>query len=295
MLPNVIHRDMSDIHVHTGDRAYLPGSSTFGDVTRDSVLGLKKGCIVKGDDGKLRALCGDMVTSVVNKVSGQDGNGTHVPLPTDLKVVGPQVLAKFGVGETEQSVLFSKFNALDPAVRQQKSALFEQHKDDDNKLGDFVTEIMDILKTDDLYIETHTEHVLSGVPDDIRATMMVNLSTATDSDARKNLMVQYHTVQNDRIQVEDFRQHLLSTLLDSTTYARLEITRCLLRERGADAAAVEQRVHNFIDTASAATIEKFVTEWRHLKYYRNSAKTFARRKALHFLRANEVQVENASA
>lgn len=284
---------MSDVHVRPGDRAYLPGSKTFGDVTRDSILGLKKGFVVRADDGKLRAFCGDVVKSVVNKSSGQDGNGTAVPLPTDVKLVGPSVLAKFGVEETDQAVLFSKFNALDPTVRVQKSALFEEHKDDEKALGEFVSELLDILQPDDLYIATHAQHVLAGVPDDVRATMMANLSTKTDGDTRKSLIVHYNSIQNDTIQVEDFRQQLFALLLDNPTYARFEMKRCLLREQGA--ADIDQRVQNFIDTASQATIDKFVAEWRQLKYFRNAARTFARRKVLKFLKANEIQVENESA
>lgn len=295
MLAIVKHLDMSDLHVRPGDRAYLPGPKTFGDVTRDSILGLKKGFVVKADDGKLRAFCGDVVKSVVSKSSGQDGNGTAVPLPTDVKLVGPSVLAKFGVEETDQAVLFSKFNALDPALRVQKSALFEDYKDDEKALGEFVTELLDILQPDDLYIATHAQHVLAGVPDDLRATMMANLTTKTDGDTRKSLIVHYNSIQNDTIKVEDFRQQLFALLLDNPTYARFEMKRCLMRDQGAQATEIDQRVQNFIDTAPQATTDKFVAEWRLLKYYRNAARTFARRKVLKFLKANEIQVENASA
>lgn len=294
MLAKVKHRDMSGAHVRSGDRAYLPASKGFGDVTRDRLLGLKKGCVIKGDDGKLRAFGGDVVQSVVNKESGMDGSGTQVPLPTDVKVVGPYVLSKFGVGEAEHTALFSKFNALDPIVREEKAAFFEEHKDDDKALGEFVTGLMDILQTDDVYIATHAQQVLADVPDDIRAMMTSNLATAIESDTRKQLIGKFHTIQNDRIQVEGFKQQLFATLLDNTTYARLEMTRCLLRQQGATAASADERVQNFIQTASQATIDKFVTEWRHLKYFRNSAKKFAMRKVLHSLKANEAQAANAN-
>lgn len=279
---------MSEIHVHAGDRAYLPEADTFADVTRDHILGLKKGCVVRSDDGKLRAFCGETSTTVVEKKSGKDGTGTTIALPTDVKVIGPGVLSRFGVSEIEQVTLFSKFIVLDSAMRNEKAAFWEAHQYDDEALGTFIPELLTILQSDDLYIATHAEKVFAHVHPDARQIMQANMMSNTDIDTRKGLIVRFTLIQNDRVQVEEFTQALFDLLLDNVTYTRIEMTRCLLTIRGMQQADADSRVAEFLESAPEETINNFVDVWRSMKYYTKSARKSGTRKVLHVLKKNAI-------
>ena len=180
---------MSALHVHPGDRAYLPLSDTFADVTRDTILGIKKGCVVKSDDGRLRAFCGEVASTVVEKASGKDGSGNTVAVPPDVKVVGPATLGKLGISEADQFTLFHKFIVLDPALRREKAAFWEKHKYDDEVLSTFIPEVLKILESDEAFIQEHAGKLLSHVSEEIRTKMVANMDSRTTSDTRKALIV----------------------------------------------------------------------------------------------------------
>ena len=219
---------MSEMHVHPGDRAYLPSSGMFGDVTRDSILGLKKACVVRSDDGRLTAFCGNVASTVVEKNSAKDGSGNTIDVPTDVKVIGPAVLSKFEINETDQFALFHKFILLDPSVRREKAAFWEAHQYDDQVLATFIPEVLNILQSDDTYVAEHAGRLLAHVTPDIRAIMLANLESRTVADTRKGLIVRFTLIQNDKVQLEEFRQSLFTLLLGDTAYARIEMRRCLL-------------------------------------------------------------------
>ena len=62
----------------------------------------------------------------------------------------------------------------------------------------------------------------SHVTPDIRAIMLANLESRTVADTRKELIVRFTSIQNDKVQLEEFRQSLFTLLLDDTAYARIE-------------------------------------------------------------------------
>lgn len=283
---HVVYR-MSSIHIKAGDRAYLPAAQQFGDVTRSHILGLKKGCVVRSDNGKLVAFCGDKTAEIVEKESAQDGNGSQVEVPSDFKVIGPEILARFGVSDADQAALFQKFIALDATVRNEKASFWESHKYDDEVLSTFVPEVLNVLQSDDEYISKHADSLFAHVDADTRATMRSNMTTKTDSESRKGLIVRFTLIQNDRVQVEEFRQSLYKLLLDDTPYARVEMVRCLLMMKGANEADAKQRVNTFLDKASEDDITRFVQEWRLMKFYTKAARKAGTRKVLHLLKRHE--------
>lgn len=280
---------MSEIHVKAGDRAYLQEADTFADVTRDHILGLKKGCVVMSDDGKLMAFCGGNSSTVVEKTSGKDGDGNSVSVPTDVKTIGPAVLARFGVDEVDQVTLFDKFIVLDSTVRNEKAAFWENHQYDDDILAVFIPEVLQILESDDLYIAKHADSLLSHVSAEVRATMLANMATRTDTDTRKGLIVRFTLIQNDRVQVEEFRQAMFALLLDNAAYTRIEMTRCLRTIEGMPESEADETITNFLATASDQTIAEFVQKWRSMKYYTRSARECGTRKVLHVLKKNDIE------
>ena len=279
---------MSEIHVHAGDRAYLPEADTFADVTRDHILGLKMGCVVRSDDGKLRAFCGGKSSTVVEKNSAKDGAGNTIALPTDVKAIGPQVLSRFGVADVDQVALFSKFIVLDSAVRKEKASFWEEHQYDDEALSTFIPEVLSILQSDDLYIASHANKILAHVDADVRQTMLTNMMSRTDTETRKGLIVRFTFIQNDRVQLEEFRQAMFALLLDNVTYTRIEMTKTLLTIRGMQQADADSQVGEFLESAPEETINDFVDVWREMKYYTKSAQKSAARKVSHVLKKNAI-------
>lgn len=282
---------MSEMHVHPGDRAYLPSSDMFGDVTRDSILGLKKACVVRSDDGRLTAFCGNVASTVVEKNSAKDGSGNTIDVPTDVKVIGPAVLSKFEINETDQFALFHKFILLDPSVRREKAAFWEAHQYDDQVLATFIPEVLNILQSDDTYVAEHAGRLLAHVTPDIRAIMMANLESRTVADTRKGLIVRFTLIQNDKVQLEEFRQSLFTLLLGDTAYARIEMRRCLFTIRGMTEANADQQLNDFFENATEATIKQFVDEWREKKYYTKAARKAGTRKVLHLLKKATIEKE----
>lgn len=281
---------MSSLHIKPGDRAYLPVAQQFGDVTRSHVLGLQKGCVVRSDNGKLVAFCGDKTAEIVEKDSAQDGNGTQVAVPSDFKVIGPEILGKFGVSDADQVALFQKFVALDATVRNEKASFWEAHKYDDEVLASFIPEVLSVLQSDDEYISKYANSLFAHVDIDTRTIMRSNMATKTDAESRKGLIVRFTLIQNDRVQVEEFRQSLFKLLLDDTSYARVEMVRCLLTINGASEESAMQRVNTFLDGASDDVITSFVEEWRLLKFYTKAARKAGTRKVLHLLKRHEAVI-----
>lgn len=275
---------MSEMHVHPGDRAYLPSADMFGDVTRDTILGLKKGCVVRSDDGRMTAYLGNVASTVVEKSTGKDGDGNAVDVPTDVKVIGPAVLDKFEINETDQFAMFHKFVLLDSTTRREKAKFWEEHQYDDHVLATFIPEVLTILQSDDMYIAEHADRLLAHVTPDVRATMLANMASRTVPDTRKGLIVRFTLIQNDRVQLEEFRQSLFTLLLDDREYARIEMRRCLLSIRGATEADADQQLDDFFGTATDETIEQFVSDWRAKKYYTKAARKAGTRKTLHLFK-----------
>jgi len=275
---------MSTVHVKPGDRAYLPVAQQFGDVTRSHILGLKKGCVVRSDDGKLVAFCGRKTDEVVEKESARDGNGIEIAVPTDVKAIGPEILSRFGVSDVDQVALFQKFVNLDATVRNEKASFWEAHKYDEDALAAFIPEVLNVLQSDDEYIAKHADSLLAHVDGETRATMLSNMATRTDNESRKGLIVRYTLIQNDRVQLEEFRQSLFKLLLDDFSYARVEMVKCLRTMNGASEADALQRVNTFLGKVSQDVITGFVQEWRLMKFYTKAARKAGTRKVLHLLK-----------
>lgn len=243
--------------------------------------------MVRSDDGKLVAFYGNQSKQIVEKSSAQDGNGTQVAVPTDVKEIGPTVLSRFGVSDLDQVALFQKFISLDATVRDEKASFWEAHKYDDEVLASFIPEVVNVLQSDDEYIAKHADSLLSHVDAGTRATMLTNMAARTDSESRKGLIVRYTLIQNDRTQVEEFRQSLFKLLLEDKSYARVEMVRCLLTINGATETDALNRVNAYLDTASEDAIAGFVQEWRSMKYYTRVARRAGTRKVLHLLKKHE--------
>lgn len=274
---------MPTLHVSTGDRTYLPGKDVFADVTRDHVLGLGKGCVVRSDDGRLRAFCGGNASTVVAKGSGLDGDGNAVAVPTDVKAVGPGILTQFGVTASDQVALFQKFIVLEPAVRNEKAALWEEHQYDEAALSTFIPEVIGILQSDDAYIAAQANKILGHVSAQVRGTMLSTLMQVTDQDTRKGLIVNYTLIQNDKTRVEAFMQSVYLLVLDNDTYMAIEMRRALLTLKGMDSEQADTRIAAFVENTTQDIRNEFVAAWRSLRYYTKASRKAGVRKVLHLL------------
>lgn len=269
---------MSNLHVSVGNRTYLPEQGLFADVTRDHVLGLQKGCVVKSDDGKLRAFCGERVSSVVSS------SGVNAAVPTDVKAIGPQILSSFGVNAVDQVALFQKFIVLEKSVRDEKAAFWELHQYDDVAMSTFIPEVIGILQSDDLYIQHQADKMLAALTTEVRQSMLQKMMQVTDEETRKGLIVRYTMIRNDRVQVEDFLQSIYSLLLDNDTYLQLEMRRALLTLKGTNLDEANSRIDSFLESSTELTRNEFVAHWRSMKYYTKAARRAGVRKVLHLLK-----------
>lgn len=191
---------------------------------------------------------------------------------------------KLGVSEADQFTLFHKFIALDPSIRRAKATFWEEHQHDDEALATFIPEVLRILESDDAYIRQHSATLLAHVSDDVRAKMITNMEARTTSDTRKSLIVRFTLIQNDRVQLEEFRQSLFSLLLDDISYARIEMTRSLLAVRGATQDGVDRQVDECLGSVSGDTVAEFVSNWRSMIYYTAAARKAGARKVQHLIK-----------
>ena len=260
---------MPPSHVSKGSRVFLTSQKIFAEVVKTSSLGTAA-VVVQCDDGIIRMVCGDdVVEDVVDKDTKKNGRGTLKDVPTDVRTVGPQVLASIGVDEATTAALFQKFMVLEESVRLEKAAYWEAKKDDPAAMSTFLPELITLLGEDTRFIQVKSARLLRHLDEEVRTAMLTSMMTKTSAQERKDLIMQYTAIQNDKRKVQEFLQGMYELLLDNNTYIRMEFKRALANRRIYDEDA-EKKIEAFLADSSEEDLEKLVANWRKQKYYRSS-------------------------
>lgn len=256
-------------HVSKGSRVFLTSRNLFGEVVKTTSLGTTA-VVVQCDDGILRMVCGDdVVEDVVDKDTKKNGRGTLKAVPTDVRTIGPQVLASIGVDETTTAALFQKFMVLEESVRLEKAAYWEANKDDSAAMSTFLPELLTLLGEDTQFIQRKSARLLRHLDQEVRTAMLTSMMTKTSAEERKDMIMQYTAIQNDRRKVEEFLQGMYQLLLDNNTYIKMEFKRALANRRIYDKESVPM-IAGFLADSSEEDIEELVATWRQKKYYRSN-------------------------
>lgn len=258
-------------HVSKGSRVYISSKKMFGEVVRTTMLGTDS-VVVQCDDGSLQAACGeDVLDEVVDKATSKNGRGNNKTLPTDVKVIGPQVLESFGVDEQTRAALFQKFMVLEESVRLEKASYWEANKDDTTAMSTFIPELLSLIGEDTRFIQTKSARLLRHLDQETRDTMLQNMMTrTTEEEERKIMIIHYTSVQNDKKKVQAFLQDMYELLLDDKTYLKMEFEKAFAQSRNRDIRGVsDEKLADFLDNSSESLKEVIVANWRRRKYYRS--------------------------
>lgn len=260
---------MPDIHVTKGSRVFLTSRNLFGEVVKTKSLGTTS-VVVECDDGILRMICGeDVVEDVVDKDTKKNGRGALKAVPTDVRIIGPQVLASIGVDEKTTAALFQKFMVLEESVRLEKAAYWEANKDDDDAMSEFLPELMTLLGEDTQFIQRKSARLLRHLDEEVRTAMLTSMMAKTSAQERQDMIMQYTAIQNNRVAVEAFLQDMYQLLLDNNTYIKMEFKRALAKRRIYEEESVPM-IAGFLADSSEEDIEELVATWRKKKYYRSN-------------------------
>ena len=256
-------------HVSKGSRVYLVSRKLFGVVVKTTSLGTDA-IVVECDDGILRMVCGDdVVDDVVDKNTKKDGRGILKDVPTDVRIIGPQVLASIGVDEATTAALFQKFMVLEESVRLEKAAYWEANKDNAEAMSTFLPGLMTLLGEDTQFIQVKSAKLLRHLDQEVRTAMLTSMMTKTSAEEREDMIMQYTVIQNDKREVETFLQGMYELLLDNITYIKMEFKRALANRRIYEEESVPM-IAAFMADSSEEELETLVATWRKQKYYRSN-------------------------
>lgn len=262
-----------------GSRVFLTPLKMFGEVTRTSTLGTDA-VVTQCDDGSLRVVYGGKVDSdVVEKDTSKNKAGEVITIPTDVRIVGDEVLEKFGVDQQTRAALFQKFLLLEESVRLEKASYWELHKNDNDKMATFIPELLVLLEEDTNFIQNKSAKILKRFDTETREKMLTKLMTVTTKEDRTALILQFTSVQNDRYKKQDFVQNMLELLLDNKTYIRYEF-KATLEKLNIFEEESTTMIETFLTSSTDSQIEQVVSQWRKLKLYRSAAGGVFARKVL---------------
>lgn len=260
---------MPALHVSKGSRVFLASAKMYGEVTKVGALGTSA-VVVQCDDGNMKVVCGENVfDDVVDKSTSKNGRGTVLTIPTDVKVIGPQVLEAFGVDEATRATLFQKFMVLEETVRNEKASYWEQNKDDPSKMAAFLPELLALLNDDTAFIQAKSAKLLRHLDDETRHTMLTNMMSSTAPEERKAMIMEYTVIQNDRVKVTEFLQNMYELLLDNKTYIKMEFKKALAKKGIYEEESVPL-TERFLNSCPEKQLSDIVAEWRKMKYYRST-------------------------
>lgn len=259
------------VHVSKGARVFVTTYKMFGDVTKVGTLGTEA-VVVECDDGSFHVICGENVKDeIVDKSTSKNGRGTDVQLPTDVRVIGHQVLESFGVDDEDtRAALFQKFMVLDEAVRLEKATYWEANKDDQAKMATFLSELLTLLKEDTAFIQAKSAKLLKHLSQDTRTIMLTNMMASTTEEERRAMIMEYTSIQNDRRKVGEFLQGMYELLLDNKSYIMSEFRTALVRKKILEQESTPM-IAAFLAKLSEAQQEEIVNDWRRMKLYRSTA------------------------
>lgn len=210
-------------HVALGERVYVNGTDMYGDVTRTTVLGVEAVSLVD-DEGTTKAFFGiKMEKDVVAKASGQDGSGTTVDLPVDVREEGVEVLTALNIPADDQRIKFSKFMGMfDQATRRAYMEDWVAKKDDPDQKSNFLQGLLDDLEDDEVFITAQGNSALAGVEPEIRQKMFQRLVTDLTQEQREGLILEWMAVKNYRDRKDEFLQGMYELLMDDDDYIAME-------------------------------------------------------------------------
>ena len=265
-------------HVQDGDRVYLNDNNQYGDVERKGFLGLKKSVILSCDDGTRKAYCGQpAVQNVINKGTGENGIGETVSLPTDVKEVGPSILSGLGIAAEDQVAFFQKFMVLDPAVRQEKIQYWVDNNSDAGKIATFYSELLTLLESDDLYVQTQAAGLLRHLDEETKQHMSTALFSTTTSAERRDLILQFTQAKVSRSKTQEFLQAMYKRFMNDSVYLKMEFKKAIAKLHIFDPQA-SQMIDSFITDTPESTISDIVRDWRDKKLYKSEVgPTYAHR------------------
>ena len=255
-------------HVSKGDRVYVTSAKMFGEVTKTSILGTDA-VVVECDNGSLHAVCGEDVLEVVEKSTSKDGRGSTRELPTDVRVIGPQILESMGVDENTRAALFQKFMVLDEDTRLEKATYWEENKDNSSKMEAFIPELLSLIDDDKNFIQKKSARLLRHLDQATRETMLQNMMTSTTQEERKAMIMEYTSIQNDRNKLNEFLQDMYELLLDNKTYLQMEFKKAFAQSKNRENVVSDEVLSEFLENSSEALQENVSSIWRKRKYYRS--------------------------
>lgn len=257
-------------HVSKGTRVYLSKQKMFGDVVKTKMLGTDA-VVVQCDNGSLQVACGkDVLEEVVDKSTSKNGRGSSRTLPTDVKVIGPQVLESFGVDEQTRAVLFQKFMVLEESVRLEKATYWEVNRDNAEAMSSFLPELLSLIGEDTLFIQRKSARLLRHLDHETREVMLQNMMSKTTEEERKTMIMHYTSVQSDRRKLLEFLQDMYELLLDDKTYLKMEFNKAFTESKNKVVRGVTaEAITNFLESSSESLRAKVVAIWRKRKYYRS--------------------------
>jgi len=248
-----------------GERVFLDDSSkNFASVTKTSFLGLSKSTVVLNDEGRLHALTGDSFDhNVVHVSSGKSNDSTEHEIPsTDVKLIGPQILSEEGIDQVSQIALFQKFMALPVEQRLEKASSWAAASDDIDNRTVYLQELLKLLEDDSSFIKKQASIFLSHLDDNLKTLMLQKMFSLTDSETRKQLIVRFTIVQNDKRKTEIFIQDLFKLLLDDETYIKMEFGKNTYTP-----SILSQKIDDFIKEKTPDEIKEITEHWRNRRYY----------------------------
>lgn len=210
-------------HVTLGERVFVKGTDMFGDVTRTTVLGVEAVSLVD-DEGNTKAFFGtNKESAIVKKDTGEDGNGTTVDVPVDVREEGVSVLTAMNIAPEDQRMKFAKFMGMfDQATRRAYMDEWVAKKDDSAERDAFLQGLMTALDDDETFITNQGGQALAGVDPAVRQYMFERLLTTLTKEERESLILEWMNVKNSPDQKEEFLQGMYELLMDDDDYIAME-------------------------------------------------------------------------
>ena len=264
-------------HVSSGDRAYLVDSDSYGDVNRTTFLGIP-GVVLSTDDGNTSAFCGESAkTTVVNKTTGKNGNGSSVTIPTDVKSEGVAVLAAMNISPENQKLMFVKFMGMFSKL--ERRAYMDEWvtvKDDDVQKTIFLNKLVTDLDDDEVFIQTEGKKALLGIDPEVQKKMFTQFLTTVDKSTREQYILQWMIVKNDVKKKEEFLQGMYELLMDDDDYILMEGRKSMteLKISYSEQVRLFQKLLNNIPSDTRRTL---VVKWRSIRRSRSQKALFLKR------------------
>lgn len=249
------------------NRTFIKENYQFGEIQRTNVLGLSGSMALLKDDGLIELFAGKRQKEVIVDIeTGKDGNGNDYAVPEDVRNFGTPVLNSIGITNVnDQEALFQKYAVLSETDRMEKLKIWEQNSEDETNRNIFLDNLLTLLADDHLYLSTQSDLWISYVREDIRSQMMTNFFASTNEEQRKDFIVQFTAVKNDRRKREEFLQLLFQMLLDDDTYIQIELEK--YAKKYYVNPTLSDKIESFFSNTTIQQRKDIVNYWRFHKLF----------------------------